>query len=54
MLETIFYTENIERNEVSRWLPIIHQILVGTLNNHIHNEIKNLGFEKNLDKLFEQ
>lgn len=44
----------IERNKITRWLPIVPQSLVWTLINHIHTEIQHLGAEKTLDKLYEQ
>lgn len=44
----------VERNNVSSWLPIVPRSLIWTLINYVHNEIKHLGHEKTLDKLYEQ
>lgn len=44
----------VERNKVSSWLPIVPRSLVWTLINHVHTEIKHLGYDKTLDKLYEQ
>lgn len=43
----------IERGKISRWLPIIPRSLTWTLIGHVHNEIKHLGYEKTLDKLYD-
>lgn len=43
----------IERRGVSSWLPIVPRSLVWSLISHVHNEIKHLGFDKTLDKLYE-
>lgn len=44
----------IERNKISSWLPIVPRSLIWTLINHVHNEIKHLGCDKTLDKIYEQ
>lgn len=44
----------VERNKISTWLPIIPRSLVWTLINHVHTEIKHLGHDKTLNKLYEQ
>lgn len=51
--EGILYRK-IERNKSSSWLPIVPRSLVWTLINHVHTEIKHLGPDKTLDKLYEQ
>lgn len=43
----------IERGKLSKWLPIIPRSLTWTLIGHVHNEIKHLGYEKTLDKLYD-
>lgn len=43
----------IERGRISKWLPIIPRSLTWTLIGHVHTEIKHLGFEKTLDKLYD-
>ncbi|CAH2085596.1 unnamed protein product [Euphydryas editha] len=44
----------VERNKISTWLPIVPRSLVWTLINHVHTEIKHLGHDKTLNKLYEQ
>lgn len=43
----------IERGKHSKWLPMIPRSLTWTLIGHVHNEIKHLGYEKTLDKLYD-
>lgn len=43
----------IERGKITKWLPILPRSLIWSLINHVHNEIKHLGFEKTLDKLYD-
>lgn len=51
--EGILYRK-VERNKSSSWLPIVPRSLVWTLISHVHTEIKHLGPDKTLDKLYEQ
>lgn len=44
----------IERNKSSFWLPVVPRSLTWSLINHVHTEIKHLGADKTLDKLYEQ
>lgn len=44
----------IERNRNTFWLPVVPRSLTWTLINHVHTEIKHLGAEKTLDKIYEQ
>lgn len=44
----------VERNKISTWLPIVPRSLIWTLINHVHTEIKHLGHDKTLNKLYEQ
>ncbi|CAK1581221.1 unnamed protein product [Parnassius mnemosyne] len=44
----------IERNKSSYWLSVVPRSLTWTLINHVHTEIKHLGTEKTLNKLYEQ
>ncbi|KAL4714216.1 hypothetical protein ACJJTC_018366, partial [Scirpophaga incertulas] len=44
----------VERNKLSSWLPIVPRSLIWTLISHIHSEIKHLGPDKTLDKIYEQ
>lgn len=44
----------IERNKSSSWLPVVPRSLTWSLINHVHTEIKHLGADKTLDKLYEQ
>lgn len=44
----------VESNKISSWLPIVPRSLVWTMISHVHNEIKHLGPEKTLDKIYEK
>lgn len=41
------------RNRTQSWLPIVPRSLIWTLIGHVHNEVKHLGHEKTLDKIYE-
>lgn len=53
-LEMVFFKRNIHRNKRSSWLPVVPRSLVWSLINHVHTELKHLGYEKTLDKLYDQ
>ncbi|XP_026746101.1 uncharacterized protein LOC113507445 [Trichoplusia ni] len=41
----------IKRRRATFWLPIVPRSLIWSLINHVHCELKHLGFDKTLDKL---
>lgn len=43
----------IERDSRSYWLPIVPRSLIWSLVSHVHLELKHLGYQKTLDKLYE-
>lgn len=45
---------NIHRNKRNSWLPVVPRSLIWSLINLVHTEIKHLGYEKTLDKLYDQ
>lgn len=43
----------IQRRKTTSWLPIVPRSLIWSLINHIHAEIKHLGYDKTLEKLYD-
>lgn len=43
----------IERQGKSKWLPIVPKSFIWSVINHVHLELKHLGWEKTLEKLYE-
>lgn len=43
----------IQRNGKSKWLPVIPRSMAWSIINHIHIDLKHLGWEKTLDKLYD-
>ncbi|CAK1548125.1 unnamed protein product [Leptosia nina] len=43
----------IQRGRITKWLPIIPRSLIWSLIHQVHHEIKHLGYEKTLNKLYD-
>lgn len=43
----------VQRNKRNVWLPIVPRSLVWSLISHVHTEVKHLGYDKTLDKIYD-